>query len=406
MRFKKIKYTLIYNRQHRLNRDGTALIQIKAYQNAKSRYFSTEVWIEPKYWDQRNRKVMHTHPNQFVLNQQIRERLEAFEAFEVRMINRYGHCPLDRLDEFDKEGNILTNFSDFYAKELEESTIKKDSLKNQRTTFNKLKDFRSVVYFEDLNYNFVLSFDRYLRKLGLGLNTIEKHHKNLSKYIKLAINQDYIEYSQNPYLKFRPKGEEPTRIFLTIEELERIENLIFKGKEDHYERIRDLFLLSCWTGLRFSDFSVIYASNITETSKGLVLTIKAQKTGKTLQLPLYLLFRKQGQATSKAEKLIYKYLDALRNFSSHKSVLEKFPLFGKITNQYYNRSLKEIAKKAGIRKQLSSHAGRRTFATIMATKVKMPILQKLLQHSSLDMVKIYVQLSNKDIEDELENVNW
>ena len=65
MIFKKVKYSFIFNRKGRLNEDKTALIQLKAYKNGKSRYFSTGIWIEPTYWDKSNRKVKNNHTLQY-----------------------------------------------------------------------------------------------------------------------------------------------------------------------------------------------------------------------------------------------------------------------------------------------------------------------------------------------------
>ena len=193
-------------------------------------------------------------------------------------------------------------------------------------------------------------------------------------------------------------------VFLTEEELEKIERIRFRKHEDRIERIKDIFLIAVYTGLRFSDVTNLTASKITQTVNGLVLTLKAEKTGKALILPLYALFQVKGARVSKPEEIIYKYLHWVDGLDAPEEA-EKIPFF-RITNQYMNRALKVLAVRAGIRKEITSHVARRTFATIMATKVKTPVLQRLLQHSRPDMTNIYVQLSNRVIENELKKIDW
>ncbi len=405
----------MYNRTKRLNRNGTALIQIRAYQEGKSKFFTTDVWVSPEYWDKRNHKVKHTHPNQFVYNKLIMDQLATMEAYEISMINRTEGrgIPLDLLPDYQVKNyeieetvKVNLSFTAFYKAEVEQSklTHKKATISDYSTTFNKLNAFRKNILFEELSYNCILSFDRFLHGFGFDINYIKKQHKNLRKFINLAIKKGYLTTEQNPYIHFKPRSREPKRVFLTKEELHSIEQLEFSEELNHLYRVKDIFLFSSYTGLRFSDIKQLSRSNFSRSDKGFYMNFKSQKTGKVLALPLYLLFRIQGKEHSRAEAIIQKYLDAFKALGNS-SEAQSISLFS-ISNQYYNRALKEIAKLAGIHKNLSSHVARRTFATQMATKVQMPVLQKLLQHSKLDMTRIYVQLSNQLIEQELGKIKW
>lgn len=403
---KKIKYSLVFKRLNKLNSDGTALIQIKAYQNAKSRYFSTEVWIEPKYWDKRNKRVKHTHPTQFIYNQRIQEQMAAMEAYEIQQINRLGAFPLDRLDEYTSNNRELATFTDFFKSELQSEGLTIGTFKAKRTTFNKLVDFRKNVYFRDLTYQFITGFDRFLKRQNLGANTLVKHHKIMKQMIREAEKLGYCDANNNPYLHFKMKGEEPNRVYLTEEELDKMERIKFTQDDKHLERIRDFFLFACWTGLRFSDVNALVSRQFSKTKNGLVLSLQAEKTKKHLQLPLFLLFKNGKTGVSKPEAIAQKYIHLSPVFEKAGIPKESTPIFGGISNQYFNRLLKLVAAKAGIDKRIASHSARRSFATILSRKVKMPVLQKLLQHSTLSMVQIYVQLGNGEIEDELMKIKW
>lgn len=401
---KKIQYSLVFNRKRELNSFGEALIQIRAYQNPKCRYFSTGIYVKPEHWDDRNKKIKHTHPSHFIYNKRITELCQEIEAFEIKMINRLGVFPLCRLHEYQRKQQFEEpiSFTAFFESELRGSQMKWGSLKMYHQTFNKLKAFREVIYFEEINYTMVLDFDRFLFNQGLSVNTVKKHHHRLKTIVLRAVKCDLVKVDDNPYKKFRPKSAEPIRTFLSQEELTRIEQLEFSEKESHLARIRDIFLLSAWTGLRFSDVSRLRGKNIEETKDGLVINIKAEKTQKSIQIHLHFLFRDPSAAKSKPELLLEKYYDQVRPLGPEG---DEIPLF-RITNQYLNRGLKIIARRASVTKNITAHVGRRTFATIMATKVKAPVLQKLLQHARPDMTNIYIRLSNKVVIEELRKVSW
>jgi integrase len=406
VKFRKIQYSLVYNRTKRLNRNDEALIQIRAYQNSKSRYFSTGIWVKPEFWDSRNKKIKHSYPIQFVYNKQIKEQMEILEAYEISMINREGCFPIERLHEFQSSKSIPTNFTEFCLQSLDEfsHSRKGSTINDYKSSIGKLIGYRKSIHFHELTFDFITSFDIYLRKFDFGLNYIWKVHKVVKTFVNHAIKKGFIDPKENPYLVFKAKMVEPDRVFLTEEELGKIENLKIGDEQKELRKIRDYFLICCYLGFRVSDLIKLTRTNFIATEKGYVLHFRATKTNKILTLPLNLLFKEDGKEKSKIEVLVEKYLAKANKLGKGKE-LDNYLLF-RVTAQYYNRSLKEIAKLAGIKKNLSSHVARRTFATVMSRKVKIPILQKMLSHSNIKMTLIYVHLSNKDIEDELKNIKW
>lgn len=400
----KIRFALVFNRKKNLNRYGESLIQIRAYQGGRYRLFSTGVYIDPKQWNKRTQRIKISHPNHFVHNQRIMEQLQLMEAFEIKMINRYGSLSLDRLHEYaEVRQERPKSFTEFYKRELEEADYKASSHKMYKLTLTKLTTFRKTVYFEDLTYKTILDFDRWLKRQELSGNSIYKHHVRLRTFIKAAIRQDLIKVTADPYVKFRPsRGGEPNRPYLNADELASLESL--QLEDPPLQRIRDLFLLCCYTGLRFGDAIRLNVSNIEQTAKGLILRTVAEKTSKPLELPLYFLFQDGHPDGSRPERIIRKYLGDLGQLASCTGA-ERIRFFP-FTNQYVNRTLKEIAKLANIKKNVSTHVARRTFGTQMATRVKSPILQKLMQHSRPDMTAIYIRLGNGEIETELEKIEW
>jgi len=403
LKMKKVKFAKVYNyeRTGKLNSQGSAVVYIRAYLKGKSKYFPTGVYIAPKNWDKKNHKV-HKHPNQARLNQLIRDLETQLENFELEVVKRDGEISLEQLALFDKEV-IDISFTDFYHNRLEERSnrISKQSFTDQNQTLDKLKSFRKIVYFHDLTHKFIAAFDSYLFKLGLHANTIAKHHKNLKTYINLSIEYNYLDINKAPYKSFKVKSIPTVRVFLDIKELTAFEKL--RVENDDKKMIQDFFLFCSWTGLRYSDASKLDIKNFNEESNGFVLSFTAEKTSKPHRLNLSKLF--QG----KPEKLIKEYIEKYNDFYHDNLFSNRYIFFG-LTNQYINRELKELVKPLDIRpvvkEKISCHVARHTFGTIMAGKIQLHILQRLMQHSKIKETMIYVHLNSKMMDEELDKVNW
>ena len=191
------------------------------------------------------------------------------------------------------------------------------------------------------------------------------------------------------------------RIFLDSKELSLIEKLELEN--DDKKRIRDFFLFCSWTGLRYSDASRLIIDNFSDGPDGFILSFTAEKTFKPHRLNLSKLF--QG----KPERLIKQYIEKYDDFYYDNLLPNRYMFFG-LTNQYINRALKEIVKPLSLRtvikEKISCHVARHTFGTIMAGKIQLHILQRLMQHSKIKETMIYVHLNSKMMDDELDKVVW
>mgnify|MGYP002623900940 CR=1 FL=1 len=386
-----IQFSIVYNYKKRLRKNGTAEVQIRAYQNGKAKYFSTGIFLTPYQWSKKQLKVID-HPNSFEYNAEIRRQLDNVEAFSLHWVKAKGSITLEQLEHFYRYDDA-GSFTAFWQCEMEEEKqLTARTKKNHKTAFNHWIAFRKDVQFTELDFNLVREFDKYLHGLKLHLNTIYAHHKQVRRYINLAIKKGLIEVNNNPYLHFSPKTKESERTVLLKEEVSKLELLEFSKKDFFLEVIRDMFLFACYTGLRFSDLHQLRHENIEQDESGLLLNIVAQKTGKGLRLPLYKLHNQ------KPEEIIKKH-----QIPSHRGGDLVFYAY---TNQYYNRALKRIAELAGINKTITSHVARHTFATHLASKVPLHILKTILQHSKIETTMVYVHLSNRMVNEALDEVSW
>lgn len=183
---------------------------------------------------------------------------------------------------------------------------------------------------------------------------------------------------------------------LTLGELVQIEN-IDMTLCPHLIKTRDMFLFSCYTGLRFSDLSELTTDNFAFLDSGKIrLAYVAAKTK-------HLYNRKVQWVISdfwnkKADEIVF------RNFQLLNKKAQPF----KYTNQTYNRNLKELQKFTTIKTPLTSHLGRHTCITLLINDFGLDITkaQLIAGHSKIEMTKKYLRITERDLEAAAKRIDW
>ncbi|SHL81346.1 site-specific integrase [Flavobacterium chilense] len=395
----KTRYTPVFNRKKKLNTLGKALIQIECYLNGKNKYFSTQIYVEPIYWNNKNRTIKTDYPNAIKLNKQIAETIRNLENFELDKINAGKPFNLGMLTDFFK-GESVNSFTEFMEIEIEKMNLTESTKKNHRTTLARLKEFKKVIYFEDITFELLNDFDIFLRKIEITFkdapskklmqNTIWKYFKNMKTYVNLAINKDLMNVQQYPFRKFKVKQQDSNKVFLTPEEIDQMQDLVLTGDNIKLQYIKDLFMYSVYTGLRFSDVLSMQKRELVAIGGNTWLIKKMEKTDESVRIPIYTIFN------GKPIEIINKY----NRFNS-------IFCFEQITNQYANRTLKILAGLAGINKKITFHTARHTTATYLLYKgVSLTTVQKVLGHKKIATTQIYGHIMDNTIEKELIAVNF
>ncbi|MCB0375886.1 MAG: site-specific integrase, partial [Sinomicrobium sp.] len=337
------------------------------------------------------------------------EMLQSYKDLEFSILQREGVCPLRLflrlLDE--GEDNREENFTTFFHKELEERPdITNGTRKDHRQTWRHLNRFRKHIHFEDLNYRLITGFDRYLFKQGLKINTVAGHHKNVETYINRAAKFGFFDKGKNPYIQFAPQKEKTSRPYLTAAELAALEQLIIPETEEKrlLEMSRQMFLLSCYTGLRIGDLLSLAQEHIIETPAGLqifkVLEKGKKRNKKPHTLQLRYLFPLAGQERSRPEVII---VQALADYTPKENTA---PIF-RISEQYFRRNIKKLAKLAGIKKDIYPHVARHTFATYLEERgLPKELIKDLMAHSSTAITDVYLHSHNKALGEHLQKLEW
>lgn len=382
----KVIYNLVFNRKKQLNAEGKALIQVEAYLNKQKKYFSTKVYVKPCQWDSKRRTVKN-HPNVDALNQYLTDYVSRLEKVELDMLQSGKIFELKELR--DSVQIAPSSFSLFMKNEIMNSSLKISTMKNHLSTLHALAVYQDDVTFNDLTFNFLCDFEHFLLIQKYHRNTIAKHMKHLKRYINLAINKDLFDLHRYPFRKYKIKYMESKRTHLTPEELGRLENLDLTSKRS-LQKSLDMFLFSCYTGLRFSDIVSIKKENFHLADDKIWLIYSSVKTDVNVRLPLFLLFDGKSLPIYDRYKLNPK---TIFNMSV-------------ASNSNVNKQLKKICRLAQIDKNVSFHTARHTNATLLLYNgANITTVQKLLGHKSVRTTEIYSNIMDMTVVRDLENMH-
>ena len=379
----KIRYRLVYDRKHLARKAGSALVQLEARQSGRKAYFSTGVYIPPACWDVRKAQAVgmpggqdiNIFLNAFML--QVKQaQLALWKSgveFTLPMLRE--HVRARRLAD-------ALEFVPFSVETVSNSARRTSTKQNMMATIRKIQEISPHVTFRDLTPDFLRRFADHLRKLGQRTNTVAKHMRSLRTLVGEAIRKGYMREENNPFRQYVIHEERSTRRDVSTSELRRLSAAVLPHRLAH---VRDAFLFCCYTGMRFSDFSALRSSQFSTARGKTWLSFTTQKTSTPVRLPVSSLF--SGKA--------------LAILSSYPSP-EAFARVGR--NSTVNKALKEVFAAAGIKDatNLSFHSSRHTFASLLASaKVSMPVVQRLLGHTSMRTTQGYSHISDSAVEKEV-----
>lgn len=365
----KIRYRLVFNRAHRLNKRGEGLIEIECSQQGRRIYFSTHTYCEPEQF--KNGGVVNM-PNADGLNYALYLMKQDVERVELEYIKRGVPVSLPMLKEAVREHiSPAAKLSDFGTQVVEQSERKELTKLNYQTLLNNIERFRKGTLLTDIDYQFVVSYDKWLRESGIMHNTRISRLRLLRALLNEAVKRDII--TVNPFNRFRIQQMVSKKGYITKEQLLKLERLNLKGAED---RVRDAFLIGCYTGLRFSDVTSLRPEHIQDGW----LVKKMVKTGFIVEIPISDLF--DGKMLVLIEK--YGNIDKLtKSLGSNSSV---------------NKVLRGILDRIGADAKITFHSSRHTFATLLGQRdTKLTTIQKLLGHQKLQTTQIYSEVDRRAI---------
>ncbi|WP_018612532.1 site-specific integrase [Segetibacter koreensis] len=232
--------------------------------------------------------------------------------------------------------------------------------KGYTTTLNHLKEFQNIyskkIDFDTIDIDFYNDYVKFLmHDLKLRFSTIGDHIKRLKTILNEA-----TEKGINKNVAFRSKyfsklNEETDTIYLNEKELQEIESLDLADNL-RLEKVRDLFLISCYTGLRYSDYSVLRADQI---NGGFIETTQL-KTNGAVVIPIH----------ETVERILQKYNGLLPKANSNQKMNDYIKEIGKMLpslrttfSQSYTKAGNKVTITNDKWQLMTTHTARRSFAT-------------------------------------------
>lgn len=259
---------------------------------------------------------------------------------------------------------------------------------------NHLTNFRERLTFEFFDERGLNDYVGYLRDVKEMRNTtIGKQLSFLKWFLRWAFKKGV--HQNNAYDSYKPKLKSTQKkiIFLTWDELNRLREFKIPSNKQALERVRDVFLFQCFTGLRYSDVFNLRRSDIKDDH----IEVTTVKTSDSLIIEL----------NNHSKAILDKYKDV---------AFEDDKVLPVITNQKMNDYLKELAEMAGIDEPirqtyykgneridevtpkyalLGTHAGRRTFiCNALALGIPPQVVMKWTGHSDYKAMKPYIDIAD------------
>ena len=208
--------------------------------------------------------------------------------------------------------------------------------------------------------------------------------KAVKKITNRALTNEWI--TRNPFAGIKVRTVQTNPTFLSLEELHLIYKHKFVGILDV---VRDMFVMSAFTGLAFIDISNLRKEHVVEDNDGNTWIRKPrQKTEIVQNIPLL-----------DIPKAI------LKKYADNPKAIERGTLLPVPCNQVMNRYLKEIGNLCGIEKVLTTHVARHTYATVCLSQgVRIENVSKMLGHTSIKMTQHYARVLDSSILEDMQGI--
>lgn len=361
---------------NRSNRSNKCALKCRITYNKVRKEFATGKFINPKHWNSKQQLVEPPEPDAELTNTQlslIRTKLN--QAFLFLQVNEVEFDVNDIYSQY-KGKPLKKDYGVVEVYKLYLLRIKKlIGIDLKQVTYDKyvesgrhLKSFirykfnSNDIKLKTLKSSFVTHYEYYLKtEKKFQQSTLNKAIQRFRRVIKYALSEDYL--AKDPFTMYKPKTVKKKVLFLSTEELKKLEETDFEIHR--IQQIKDMFVFCCYTGLGFSEMINLKKTNIVKEFDGeLWIHVYRNKTDNFYKVPLL----------PKANEIMDIYNDE-----------DEVYVFPRMSNPKFNAYLKEIADVVGIKINLTHHIARKTFATtvLLYNGIPMDVVSKLLGHSKI-----------------------
>ena len=396
MRTEMLKIKMIAHKG-KPNKSGRVPILMQLTIGQQTCHISTKQNILPEKWGD-GKPIGHTREDQAITAVLEEIRTKAYNKF-LQLQGQNINVTPERLkqallgkDQVQPRGyvEIFDQWLVEYSKMVGITTSKR-TLDKYILVRNRLQDYIASqlgvkdISLEEVTPKFLSNFDNYLRvEYNMANNHAMKIRQKLRTIYKVAIDNGWV--SKNPFSTVKIHFDPVERDVLTKSELTALiqTDMIF----DRLEKMRDVFVFACFTGLAHCDVAALTKENIITDEAGQVwLKTHRQKTSEVVDIPLL-----------EIPQLIIKKYQGMKELNGK--------LLPTLTNSCSNLYLKEVAVRCGINKTLTFHMARHTFATTVTLSNGVPIesVAKMLGHRNIRTTQIYAKVIKDKLAEDMNNL--
>lgn len=369
--------------------------------------FSTGERINQAEWDSAKQRAINSkkYPHNSELNIWLDKiEMEVKTIFRTYNLDNLSPTPEQIRDQINNKLFLKANkktptLLSFIASYIEEcSKIKNpNTVRTYITTYKHLQSYSQALKvnldYDSINLDFYNSYVNFLmNELNLSQNTIGKHIQIFKSFMNEATDRGYNKKLEFRGRKFKRLAEPVESIYLNKEELEQIRSVDLTNQRT-LERVRDLFIIGCYTGLRYSDFTKIRPENIKTEVGGTYINIVTQKTTTKVVIPLNPI----------VINLLKKYDGFIPKPLSNQKMNQYLKVIGElagITNKVsITRTKAGIKTKSAIPKNMliHTHSCRKSFATnAFLAGVPTLAIMKITGHTTENQFLKYVKVSEEE----------
>ncbi|MFI3321733.1 MAG: site-specific integrase, partial [Rikenellaceae bacterium] len=378
---------LFYLRKNYLNKEGKTSIMIRVTVNSVRVQFSSKIDIAPNMWDLHTSRMIGKSAEAKTINAELDNIKTAitnhFRDISTRETSVTAEKVRNAFLGIVAKGETLLQIFDKHIDDCEKlvgiskskATLQKYKVTRKRVVEFMTKRYRiSDISIKEISHMFITDLENFLRvESKCNSNTTAKFIQFFKRIIIIARNNGWLLH--DPFANYKIQLKTVDRGFLTKEEI-----AIIAQKElvsERLDQVRDMFLFSCFCGLAYIDLKNLTAENIRNSFDGKVwIMTKRQKCDTVVNVPLMAI----------PKMILEKY----------KGKLPEGKILPMISNQKTNSYLKEIADVCGIKKNLTFHLARHTFATTTTLSRGIPIetVSKMLGHTNIKTTQIYARITN------------
>lgn len=395
-----VAFSMNFRPNTQRSKNGNHAIYVRITVDNKRVELATQCSVLARQWNQKLQKAIGDTSEAKEVNRQLSivkadilrhyNRMVALENTITAELIKNEYLGIREKTKTLKE--LLDYYYDRFKQKVSIGQKAANTLKCIYTTNEKIKAFLkyrfkvSDMSLSEVKISFLTELEHYLvTKDMLSNNSAMKYIHTFKRIIKFAVDQEWLD--KNPTTQFRCTYNPPKRERLTMEEIMK---LYHKDLLPRLAEVRDVFVFCCFTGYSYVDVYKLSPKNIVNGIDGGKWIVKdREKTGTNESVPLLPIA-----------------LEIVERYKNNLYCEVKGCLLPVNTNQCYNAYLKEIATICKIKKHLTTHIARHTFATTITLENDVPIetVSQMLGHRNIKTTQLYAKVTEKKISNNMKRL--